>query len=97
MNCLNSVLLEGRVDACQNLLDQDDKVLGTTFYITSTRYEKNKKEETPVEINVSGNLADACAKNCTVGRVVRVVGRLKHYANTGLCIVAEHVEFRPIG
>jgi hypothetical protein len=33
-NCLNSVLLEGRVDASQSQLDENDKVIGGMFYIT---------------------------------------------------------------
>lgn len=104
MNSLNSVLLEGV------LLDNPVE-LGEgecTFTIITERNfkveEEYRKEVSHFGIVTFSNLADSCMKHLTKNRGVRVVGRLKQEkldANgngpySGVVIVAEHVEFKPV-
>ncbi|MEE0998273.1 MAG: single-stranded DNA-binding protein [Treponemataceae bacterium] len=109
MNPLNSILIEGNVvrDA---VLDETTK--GTKFSKFSIAANRCYKSETgSFETEVSffdvetwGKLAELCSENCTKGRGVRIVGRLKQGRWTDssgnklskIGIIAEHVEFKPV-
>lgn len=101
MNSLNSVLLEGELIA-------DPKTLPSSrcsFYIVA-HYENEKGEPEDVDFHViaSGRLGEACLKNLSVGRGVRIVGRLSGAVINldpftmiqDTYVFAEHVEFKPL-
>ena len=107
MNALNSMLLEGNV--VRDAILKKTPTKGTsvcTFSVASNRYyvqENTRVKETSYfDVETWGKLAESCAKNCTKGRSVRIVGRMKQdrwVGNDGknhsrLILVAEHVEFK---
>ena len=99
MNTLNSILIEGNVIATP---EKRELPRGTTvcdFKIASSRFyrqdETVEEEKSIFDIESWGKLAESCAANCTEGRGVRVVGRLKQCEDGSIKVVADHVEFKP--
>ena len=103
MHNLNSLIIEGNVV-------RDPVVKATPrgtplclFSIASNRFFK-QDETSFFDVETWSRLAELCRENCTKGRGVRVVGRLKqdrwvgtdgkHYSK--IKVVAEHIEFKPI-
>lgn len=108
MHNLNSLIIEGNVV-------RDPVVKATPrgtplclFSIASNRFFKQDDQTTQetsfFDVETWSRLAELCRENCTKGRGVRVVGRLKqdrwvgtdgnHYSK--IKVVAEHIEFKPI-
>lgn len=108
MKDLNSLLLEGNVVRDPVMKDTPSGKHVCTFTIGANRFYKLSdgygEEVSYFDIETWGKLADLCGENCTTGRGVRVVGRLKQNRWTGsdgkqysrINIVAEHVEFKPV-
>ena len=109
MNALNSMLLEGNVvrDAVLKKTPKGTSVC--TFSVASNRYyiqdNTRTKETSYFDVETWGKLAESCGKNCTKGRGVRIVGRMKQDRWVGsdgknysrIKLVAEHVEFKALG
>jgi len=98
MNNLNSILIEGVASYVEEVMQGNT----FSFNIESHRYTKDKKTEVvtvhkvDVPIVCNGTLALVAKANITKGRGVRVVGRIDAYGSiAGLCVWAEHIEFRP--
>ena len=108
MHNLNSLIIEGNVV-------RDPVVKATPrgtplcmFSIASNRFVKQEDQTTQetsfFDVETWARLAELCGENCTKGRGVRVVGRLKqdrwvgtdgkHYSK--IKVVAEHIEFKPL-
>lgn len=89
MNHLNSVILEGVVSEGINTEG--------VFYVDTTRYEKvgdNKIEiKTKVKCLVVGSMFVSLCEKITVGRGVRIVGRLSDIGGV-VGLFAEHIEFK---
>lgn len=106
MNALNSMLLEGNVvrDAVLKKTPKGTPVC--TFSVASNRYyiqdNARTKETSYFDVETWGKLAESCGKNCTKGRGVRIVGRMKQDRWVGsdgknysrIKLVGEHVEFK---
>lgn len=99
MHPLNSILVEGRVIGKP---EKRETVYGNTvcnFKIVYSRFyqqdETTEEGKSIFDIESWAKLAESCVKNCTEGRGVRVVGRLKQYEDGSIKIVADHVEFKP--
>ena len=91
MNTLNSVLIEGFVQA-DSWKDQSGIV---NFDIKTMRVDRQGQSHTPVfSVRADGRLGELVMGNLTAGRPVRVVGRLD-VAKRQVFIAAEHIEFRP--
>lgn len=94
MNNLNSVLLEGKLTNHPILTDSTGFC---EFTIETHRYYKDngetKLESFSVNIEASNNLAKTCFDNLEKNSTIRVVGRLGN-ADSGIKIIAEHVEFK---
>lgn len=107
MHNLNSLIIEGNVV-------RDPIVKATAkgtplclFSIASNRFFKQEDQTTQetsfFDVETWARLAELCGSNCTKGRGVRVVGRLKQDRWVGtdgkryskVKVVAEHVEFKP--
>lgn len=108
MHNLNSLIIEGNV-VRDPVVKATPK--GTTlcmFSIASNRFFKQEDQTTQetsfFDVETWARLAELCGENCTKGRGVRVVGRLKqdrwvgtdgkHYSK--IKVVAEHIEFKPL-
>jgi len=101
MNAMNSIILEGYVTK--------KEIRNNVCIVTigSDRYYKDADGNTVTEtsyfdVETYGNFAEICNKNCTEGRGIRVVGRIKQNRWTSdgkeyskVVVVAEHVEFKP--
>lgn len=108
MHNLNSLIIEGNVVR--------DPVIKATprgtplclFSIASNRFFKQDDQTTQetsfFDVETWSRLAELCQENCTKGRGVRVVGRLKQDRWVGtdgkryskIKVVAEHIEFKPV-
>ncbi len=107
MNALNSMLLEGNVVRDSVLKKTPKGTSVCTFSIASNRYyiqdNTREKETSYFDVETWGKLAESCSKNCTKGRGVRIVGRMKQDRWVGsdgknysrVKLVGEHVEFKP--
>lgn len=107
MNALNSIIIEGNVVRDPVVRETPRGFAVCTFSIASNRFYKQddefEQETSFFEVESWSKLAEACGKNCTKGRGVRVIGRLKQDRWTSpdgknFCkvkLVAEHVEFKP--
>lgn len=107
MNALNSILIEGNVVRDPVVRETPRGSVVCAFSIASNRYfrqdDEYEQETSFIDVDSWGKLAEACGKNCTKGRGVRVVGRLKQDRWVGsdgknyskVKVVAEHVEFKP--
>ncbi len=94
MNNLNSLILEGTLT--KDVVLSDNTAQST---IAVTRYYRNASGETVEDISrfdviAYGNLAGIFAEHGHEGRGVRLVGRLTQQ-NDSICVIAEHIEFRP--
>ncbi|NLM00317.1 MAG: single-stranded DNA-binding protein [Treponema sp.] len=108
MKSLNSLLLEGNVvrDPVSKTTPNGKHV--ATFSVATNRYYKSGdgygEEVSYFDVETWGKMADLVMENCTPGRGVRVVGRLKQNRWVGtdgknyskVTVVAEHVEYKPI-
>lgn len=101
MNALNSIILEGYVTKKEIRNNVCIVTMGSDRHYKDT--DGNSITETSYfDIEAYGNLAEICNKNCTEGRDIRVVGRLKQSRWTSdgkeyskVVVVAEHFEFKP--
>ena len=108
MNSLNSMLLEGNVVRDSVLKKTPKGTPVCTFSVASNRYyiqdNTREKETSYFDVETWGKLAESCGKNCTKGRGVRIVGRMKQDRWVGsdgknysrVKLVGEHVEFKPL-
>ena len=98
MRDLNSVLIEGTLEG--NPVSSGEGTAGFTV-LTRRAVEgkisgKLEWEATRVGITAgSAKVAEICMGKGKKGRGVRVVGRLVEAETGGLCVEAEHAEFRP--
>jgi single-strand DNA-binding protein len=111
MNNLNSILLEGNLVRDPVVKTTAKGTMVCTFTVASNRYYKKSSDETAdfekevifIDVEAWAKLAESCASLGHKGRGVRVAGRLKQdrwedaegKAHSKICIVAEHVEYRP--
>jgi len=106
MNHLNSVLLEGVVTGPAELETSNGAKI-YRFTIKTSRFEPVDDDLTEsasfIDVETYGKLATHCSVECTEGRGVRVVGRIKQeYCEDDdgklfsfVKIVADHVEYKP--
>lgn len=108
MDDFNSIVLEGHVVRDPEAKETPKGTDVCLFPIAVNRSYRaitgeRKQEVSFFDIEAWGNLAESCAKSCTKGRGVRVVGRLKQNrwqdsegkTKSRIKIVAEHVDFKP--
>jgi hypothetical protein len=99
---LNSVLLEGTVSGMPCVADENGEKR-CSFVMSSLRGEYNRNGklvrnyETRIRIVITSSArAKAAMENARTGRGLRVVGRLAGTAeDNNICIIAEHVAYRP--
>ena len=108
MHNLNSLIIEGNVVRDPVVKATPKGTPLCLFSIASNRFFKQEDQTTQetsfFDVETWARLAELCGENCTKGRGVRVVGRLKqdrwvgtdgkHYSN--IKVVAEHIEFKPL-
>ena len=105
MNSLNQIILEGNVCRQPELRQSAAGTNVGIMPIAVNRSYKNARGETVEEasffdVTCFGKTAEVCAKYATIGRHVRVVGRLKQdrwknlegKSQRKINIIAEHVE-----
>jgi single-strand DNA-binding protein len=107
MNNLNSILIEGNLVKDPLFRTTAKGTSLCTFTLASNRYYKQdaglEKETSFFDVETWSKLADNCKALGRKGRGARVVGRLKQdrwndaegKLHTRICIIAEHVEFKP--
>lgn len=107
MHNLNSLIIEGNVVRDPVIKATSKGTPLCMFSIASNRFfrqeDKTTQETSFFDVETWSRLAELCGENCTKGRGVRVVGRLKqdrwigtdgkHYSK--IKVVAEHIEFKP--
>ena len=108
MNQLNSIIIEGTVEAGSRILSKSGESTMLLFTVMSERTYRGMDgaihtETTSVPIESHGALADACYTRAVEGRVVRIVGRLKQEfmevdgkKTSKLVLLAEYIEFKPL-
>ena len=108
MHNLNSLIIEGNVVRDPVVKATPKGTPLCLFSIASNRFFKQEDQTTQetsfFDVETWARLAELCGENCTKGRGVRVVGRLKqdrwvgtdgkHYSK--IKVVAEHIEFKPV-
>lgn len=108
MHNLNSLIIEGNVVRDPVVKATPKGTPLCVFSIASNRFFKQEdqtaQETSFFDVETWARLAELCGENCTKGRGVRVVGRLKqdrwvgtdgkHYSK--IKVVAEHIEFKPV-
>ena len=108
MHNLNSLIIEGNVVRDPVVKATPKGTPLCMFSIASNRFFKQEDQTTQetsfFDVETWARLAELCGENCTKGRGVRVVGRLKqdrwagtdgkHYSK--IKVVAEHIEFKPL-
>ncbi len=105
MNSLNQIILEGNVSRQPELRQSATGTNVCVIPIAVNRSYKNVKGESVEEVSFFdvtsfGKTAEVCSKYATIGRHVRVVGRLKQdrwknlegKSQSKINIIAEHVE-----
>ncbi len=105
MNSLNQIILEGNVSRQPELRQSAAGTSVCIIPIAVNRSYKNARGETTEEVSFFdvasfGRTAEVCSRYATVGRHVRVVGRIKQdrwknqegKAQSKVSIIAEHVE-----
>ena len=102
MNQLNSVLLEGEVSKIIKSERKEGLKSSFIFKINTRSYKKTEsgeveKIENTFEIATEKRLAEVCGEHLSIGRGVRIIGRLavKPDEERSVFIQAEHVEFKP--
>lgn len=86
MNYLNSVIVEGTIYS----VNENGFVVETTRHMNKGN-GKVSTEHTLIDITCN---KDVYGKFTNKGRGVRIIGRLVR-ANGCLCVLAEHIEFKP--
>ena len=108
MHNLNTLMIEGNVVRDPVVKATPKGTPLCVFSIASNRFFKQEDQTTQetsfFDVETWARLAELCGENCTKGRGVRVVGRLKqdrwvgndgkHYSK--IKVVAEHIEFKPV-
>jgi single-strand DNA-binding protein len=109
MNHLNSIIYEGEIKGIPTLDETRNGNQVCNFLVESKRYFKRDDglgvDVSLVPIEAWGKLGHNAFNQAKEGRSLRVVGRLKqtswigkidnlHHERT--CIVAEHIEFKPV-
>lgn len=107
MNDLNTTLLEGRLVKDPELRTINNSLL-CRFTIANARYfydkDKNWVQDTSfLQVEVWGVAAKVCQEVLRKGRSVRIVGRIRQRVwkdnmekyREAVCIIAEHIEFKP--
>lgn len=92
MNDINLVVLEGKVIGEQKLVKVYEKVVSSTFFIKSVRYDGIDERELVIEISATGKLANICANNIKANRIIMVTGWLEALSDTSIYIKAEHID-----
>ena len=109
MNDLNSILLEGNLEADPVLSYAENGATRCTFAVISKRTRKVDGEPDELtgdagryaietghfSIIAWSHLAEVCGEYLRKGRGVRIVGHLRQDEAKLVEIVAEHVEFKP--
>jgi single-strand DNA-binding protein len=108
MNSLNSIIVEGNVVRTPQIRETPKGTPVCSLSVAVSRWYKSNngvlvKEVSFFDVDTWGNLAKVCSQTCEKGRGIRVVGRLKQNRwqdsdgkpRSRVCIVAEHVEFKP--
>lgn len=107
MNMLNSIILEGKITKAGTLETQFTDVPQLTCTIAVERGYKGAKgsnitEVSEFDIITYGVMAKYLDDKKDIGRIIRVVGRLKQTKwldgekeCSRVVIVAEHIEFKP--
>ena len=107
MNNLNSILLEGNLVRDPEISYTSKGTPVCNFSIACNRYfkqgEELEQEVSYFDVTSWAHLAEVCSEYLKKGRGVRVVGRLKQdrwndaegNGRSKVCVVAEHVEFKP--
>jgi len=108
MHNLNSLIIEGNVVRDPVVKATPKGTPLCLFSIASNRFFKQEDQTTQetsfFDVETWARLAEICGENCTKGRGVRVVGRLKQDRWVGsdgkryskIKVVAEHIEFKPL-
>ena len=108
MHNLNSLIIEGNVVRDPVVKATPKGTPLCMFSIASNRFFKQEDQTTQetsfFDVETWARLAEICGENCTKGRGVRVVGRLKQDRWIGtdgkhdskIKVVAEHIEFKPL-
>ena len=108
MHNLNSLIIEGNVVRDPVVKATPKGTPLCMFSIASNRFFKQEDQTTQetsfFDVETWARLAELCGENCTKGRGVRVVGRLKQDRWVGtdgkryskIKVVAEHIEFKPL-
>ncbi len=105
MNSLNQIILEGNVSQQPELKQSAAGTYVCVMPIAVNRSYRNAKGEVTEEVSFFdvasfGKTAEVCARYATIGRHVRIVGRIKQdrwknqegKALSKVSIIAEHVE-----
>ena len=101
MNHLNSVLLEGEVSEILKSEKREGEKSLFPFKINTRSMKKAESGEakeivSSYEISTGGRLAEVCREHLSIGRGVRIVGKLAVKTDgKAVYIQAEHVEFKP--
>lgn len=101
MSDLNYILLTGTLKNNPVHMYRTDRNCVCTMEIENIRHtEKPDKSgtdmrTTSIRIKAVGTVAEAYCKVLTAERGIRVVGRIES-DDTGLYVMAEHIEFRPV-
>lgn len=108
MNNLNSLIIEGNIVRQVVLSEPTEGFKVCKIPLAVNRYFKNSTGESVGEVSyfdieAYGKMAEICEKQCSKGRGIRVVGRLKQSrwkdsdgkSQNKVIVVAEHVEFKP--
>lgn len=107
MNNLNSVLLDGNCITEPRLVNTAEEMPRAVFTIESKRFYRVggelKEEIGHFDIVTFAKSAERCVESISIGRNVRVVGRLTHYrdhheggeSENKYWITADHVDFGP--
>jgi hypothetical protein len=97
MNNLNSVLLEGTISG-KPCVAGKGATKRCSFVIASLRYVPGRvsAQETRIWVMVrNSDRVKAALEHAYDGRGLRVVGWLASDEDGGICIEAEHIEYRP--
>jgi single-stranded DNA-binding protein len=102
MNNLNSILLEGEVVGTRPL--RYNEITGEPYHAFTIRSRRTMdgrelEESVTIQVVCKDKLSRRTSGELTIGRVIRVVGRIAHGKPArdvaeSIHIVAEHVEFR---
>ena len=108
MNCLNQIIIEGKITKCCNVETLDSGIERLIFSIEVERKFANEAGEIAIEtsyfdIAIYGRMVDLCSSRLKLGKGIRVVGRLKQEAiavgsevSNYVYVVGEHIEFKAL-